>query len=65
MFLWPRQSDDTILVDEEREGVNRNGNDYPVDCGEARLEWPPVFIIHTCNVTKQCDETTEGKIILK
>ena len=51
MFLWPTHSDDTILVDEEKEGeVDRNGNNHPVDCGEARLPWPPVFIIHDCNV---------------
>ena len=65
MFLWPRLSDDTILVDEETEGeVDRNGNNHPVDCGEARLPWPPVFIIYDCNVRNNVMKQLKKKLTL-
>ena len=65
MFLWPRQSDDSVLVNEEREGeVNRNGNNHPVDCGEAMLPWPPVFIIHDCNVRNTVMKQLKEKLTL-
>ena len=65
MFLWPRHSDGTILVDEEEEGeVDRNRNNHPVDCGEARLPWPPVFIIHDCNVRNNMMKRLKEKLTL-
>ena len=65
MFLWPTHSDDTILVDEEKEGeVDRNGNNHPVDCGEARLPWPQVFIIYDCNVRNNVMKRLKKKLTL-
>ena len=58
-------SDDTILVDEEKEGeVDRNGNNHPVDSGEARLPWPPVFIIHDCNIRNNVMKRLKEKLTL-
>ena len=64
MFLWPTHSDDTILVDEEEGEVDRNGNNHSVDCGEARLPWPPVFIIHDCNVRNNVMKRLKEKLTL-
>ena len=68
MFLWPRQSDDTVLAEkegEEKEGeVDRNVNNHPADCGEARFSWTPVFIIHDCNVRNNVIKRMKEKLTL-